>query len=283
MSLRNSQLDTALFNAVDSISCLRGAGIGYLDGMSSQVLRNAHLRPLGMELWVVFEEEQVKASLSSVVPSAAEAKSNWGKRFGDLFLNCGGAVLAGAAAATGVAAAPVTGGSSAILTWTSGAAAIAGAAQCGISIGQVTLEFMDPGVNERFLDEEDWFKSTGYVLDGIQLVGITSAAPALYSNIGKILKMREVTGRTVPQLLKGLSRQERKLIAKEISRYGKTMSKKEWKRLVRVGAFPKIFSQQAISATVKSQLLESVGNALGLYSSASAGNIGLIVGVIQRG
>jgi hypothetical protein len=282
MTLRNKQFDSALFSAVDSIPCLQGAGIGYLDDKSSQILRTPRSALFEMELWVVFEEEHFQKSLPPL-PSSTEVNSQWGKRFGDLFVNCTGAILAGVAATSGVAAAPITGGASTIVTVVAGAAAIAGAAQCGISIGQVALEFTDPGANARFLDEEDWFKSTGYVLDGMQLLGIVSAAPALYKNVGKVLKMKQVTGKSIPQLLKGLSRQERKLIAEEVAKYGKGMSRKEWKRLVRAGAFPKIFSQNAITAAVKIQLLESAGNALGLYSSAKSGNIGLIIGVIQKG
>ena len=282
MSLRNKQFESALFNAVDSIPCLQGAGIGYLDDKSSQVLRTPRRVLFEIELWVVFEEEHLPKSLPDV-PTAAKINSEWEKRFGDLFANCTGAVLAGAAASAGVAAAPITGGASTIVTYVAGAAAIAGAAQCGISIGQVALEFTDPGANARFLDEEDWFKLTGSVLDGIQLAGIASGAPALYKNIGKVLKMKQTTGKGIPQLLKGLTRQERKLIAEEVAKYGKGMSRKEWKRLVRAGAFPKIFSQNAITAAVKTQLLESAGTAMGLYSSNKSGNIGLVVGIIQRG
>lgn len=95
--------------------------------------------------------------------------------------------------------------------------------------------------------------------------------------------MKQTTGKGIPQLLKGLTRQERKLIAEEVAKYGKGMSRKEWKRLVRAGAFPKIFSQNAITAAVKTQLLESAGTAMGLYSSNKSGNIGLVVGIIQRG
>jgi hypothetical protein len=279
VSLRNSQFDAALFKAVDSIPSLEGAGIGYLDDKSCQVLRSPHKTLFEMELWIVFEEEQ----FHQPVPAESNINSEWGKRVGDLFINCTGAVLAGAAASAGVAAAPITGGASTIVTYVAGAAALAGAAQCGISIGQVALEFTDPGANARFLDDEEWFKTTGFVLDGIQLAGIVSSAPAAYKSIGKIMKMKQTTGKSIPQLLKGLNRQERKLIAEEIARYGKGMSRKEWKRLVRAGAFPKIFSQNAITAAVKTQLLESAGTALSLYSSAKSGNIGLIVGIIQKG
>jgi hypothetical protein len=52
-------------------------------------------------------------------------------------------------AAGATTAAPVTGGASGVVVLVAGAAAVASAAQCGISIGRVILEISDPGLTKR--------------------------------------------------------------------------------------------------------------------------------------
>ena len=88
-------------------------------------------------------------------------------------LSCGAAVLAGAASASGVAAAPVTGGASLAVTVLTWAGAVATAAQCGIATGRVINELVDPRAND-ILDSEVWVQRSTQILDAVSLVGGTA-------------------------------------------------------------------------------------------------------------
>lgn len=74
------------------------------------------------------------------------------------------------------------------------------------------------------------------------------------------------------QVLKGMSRAERKRLAQDIAEYsGKAATRRQFIRLVRAGKFPKIFTQRQISNAVTERLLESIGSTLDIGGSAWSG------------
>lgn len=273
-----------LFEDIDAIPALEGVGVGYMDGMSCRVLRLA-AHGSGFGTWVILEETEFVARSNGTPPPPSPSKnaksSRIRKELISAGINCTGAVLAGAAASAGVAATPVTGGASAIVTLVAGAAALASAAQCGLGIGRVVMEIADPGWTEE-LDNEDWYGAASNVLDAVNLAGIVVGAPGAYQSLAKILQMKKVTGKSVAALLKGLTRQERKAVAKELAKAAEQLSNKQWKQLVRAGKLPKIYSQKAINATVVETLLSRVSDVLSLYGSQDSGNIALLVHVVQE-
>lgn len=280
MGIMNKQLEGAIYQKIDAIEPLSCAGVGYMDGMSTRLLRRATLTPAD-DIYVVLDEQDFGPDLVPPPVPPGYSQSKLTSKLVDVGLNCGGAILAGAAATAGVAAAPVTGGTSTVLTVIAGAAALAAAAQCGISIGQATIEFADPGANDRYLDNEEWFKATGYFLDGVQLIGIAASIGPAYKSIGKIVQMQRATGKSYAEIIKGLNRAERKLLAQELQGYGKTLSRKQWLQLARAGKIPKVFTSRAITQTVVEQLVNGIGNCIGLYGSGRSGNIGLVVSIVQ--
>lgn len=288
-AMLTSELLGMICSHIDASPVLAGAGVAYLDGRSSRVMRSPRRTP-APDLWVILEEEDLAARMSATpgpVPRpTAVPESKLTAKLKDTGLNCTGAVLAGIAAVAGTAAAPVTGGASGIITAVAGAAALASAAQCGISIGQAAIEFQDPGVNDRYLDNEEWFQSAGTFLDAVQLLGIAGSVGPSFKSITKILGMQRSTGRNCVQLVRGLNRAERKLLAKDLSGYGKSLSRKQWLTLARAGAIPKIYRQSAITATVVEQLVTQIGNGLSIYASRRSGILrtrGFVITIAQAG
>ena len=287
MIFNSQESKNQLFNTIDAIPELSGGGLGYLDGKSCRVLRKSQ-HVSGFDTYVVLEETPyvpISDENSSPKPPPASRNvksSHVRKELISAGLNCGSAVLAGAAATAGVAAAPVTGGASTFLTLVAGAAALASAAQCGISIGRVIIEIAEPGSTEEYFDNEDWYKWTSGILDAVNLAGIVAGSPGAYSSIAKIVKMRQVTGKGLVEIIRGLSRAERKILARELADASGKISNRQWKQLVRAGKLSKIFTQSAISKTVLEQLTGRVGDIMSLYGSAADGDISLIVHLIQE-
>lgn len=273
-----------LFSGIDAIPILQGAGVAYVGGNACTVLRpSAHQS--GFDTWVVLEETPLQYEPNGN-PKAPDAKvnaksSNVRRELISAGLNCGGAVLAGAAATAGAAAAPVTGGTSTVVTYVAGAAAVAAAAQCGLSVGRLIGEAVDPGSSDE-LDKLSWYKGVEQVLDGLSLASIAGGAKSAFKNLGRVLEMRRSTGKPLIEILKGVSKPERKRLAKEVATATEGLSNKQWKALVRAGKMPAIYTQTAINATIREQLVTHVGNVLGVYSSATAGNIGVLVHVLQE-
>jgi hypothetical protein len=273
-----------LFRKIDAIPEFEGAGVGYIGDDACWVLRrSAHLS--GFDTWIVLEEQtyDADAPMPPAPPLPSDnAQSNLKSELVSMGVNCGAAVAAGAVSTLGVAAAPVTGGTSTIITLVAGAAAVASAAQCGISIGRVIIEIADPGSTTEYFDNEAWYNWASNILDALTLLDVVTEAPGLFKNLSRILTMERTTGKSAAEIIRGLSRQERKAIARELAKASEELSNKQWKSLVRAGKLPSIYTMDAIKATIIMTLLQAVGDVLTLYSSYRSGNIGLVVHIIQE-
>lgn len=82
------------------------------------------------------------------------------------------------------------------------------------------------------------------------------------------------TGTPIKEILKGLSRQQRKQVTEEIIRtQNPGISNKALKALVAAGTYPKRFGKIKLSNTVRLQLKDAVGAALSFSGSATGGVI----------
>ena len=282
---RNRLAQLHLFRIIDSQPQLVGAGVGYVGSGGCYLLRkSSHVG--GFATYVVLEETAYipmrDGRPTPPGPPQNAKTSSLGKEFGSLLLSCSSAVLAGTAAAVGAAAAPVTGGGSGVITLVSGAAALASAAQCGVSFGRILNELSDPTTNEAYLDKEEWYQWSSNILDAVNLAGVVTGAPSAYANLNKVLLMRKATGKSIPEILKALSRADRKRIAKELAKSTQQLSNKQWKAIARAGDLPKVYTNLAIKSAVLETLLGGVADALDLISSAGDGNIALIVHIVQE-
>jgi hypothetical protein len=254
-----------LVGRLDRIQALRGIGIGFVGQGMCQVLRKPSM-PRGLNTWIILQElTQEQTESFSTGGTAGERKkreSRLGFELLQMGLSCGATVLAGIAAAGSAVAAPVTAG------------------QCGISSGRVVNEIFDPGAND-YLDSQAWFEATSNALDAISIAGgVASLGQAAQA----IIRLSRASGKPIGQVLKGLSRAERKRLAQDLARYsGKAPTRRQFIRLARQGKLPKIIRREAISRSILNESLNSISTGLSMIGSGTSGVIhGLIMYFVEE-
>jgi len=274
-----SKLQKKLIARIERIKQFRDVGIAFIGDGVCMVIKKPQL-PNGLRAWVVIEEIEQPAKESQKINPKLEVKkranNNMGSELINMGLSCGSAVLAGAAATGSAAAIPVTGGASGIVTVLTYSAAIASAAQCGISIGRVFNEFADSSINETYLDSSEWYQTTSEVLDAVALAG---AIVDIGSQAKLIIRMSKSSGKSIKVILKGLNRADRKRLAREIAAWRmRADTAAKFKNLVRAGKFPKLFKRHEVTAAMKNALVSAVGDVVTMAGSALGGNVnGVIV------
>jgi hypothetical protein len=264
------------FFKVDQIPELRGAGVGYVGDGICDVLRDSH-HSSGLQTFVVIKATDIDTSPS---PSAV-AQPSLALELAGLGLNCAGAVLSWGAFVGEVAAVPVSGGTTAalsLLTWT---AAGATSLQCLNSIVRSYDVAVQGGEWTVWLDSHDFYVDAAYILDGISLAGAAAAGAA---TVRTVLALERATGRELPDILKGLSRAERKRLTQEIIRMQRPgISNSVMKSLIRAGTFPTRFASTEITQALFGQLRDAISATLAFGSSATSGVLRLIyVDVFQE-
>lgn len=216
---------------------------------------------------IVIRDRIEDATLHS--PSASQSRD--GKLLFELLgvgLSCSAAVLGWVVVAGSAGAAPITGGSSVFLTYVAMGAAGASSIQCVNAIGRAGAEVYAPHELD-VLDSEGWYQKATLVLDGISLAGAAGSAAV---TIRMALRLKAATTTSMVQVLKGLSRQQRRALAEEAIRIENPgISGGQVKMLVRGGIFPKRFTTLQINQAIKNQLRDALGAAISFSGSASSG------------
>ena len=182
-------------------------------------------------------------------------------------------MVAGSAGAT-----PLTGGTSSIIAYLAAGAATASSIQCVNGLGRVAAEAYVPEKLD-VLDSQGWYNKLSFALDAISLAGAVASTAI---TVKLALRLRANTGKSMLEVLKGLSRHERKKLAEEVVRIQNPgISNKQLKVLVRSGIFPKRLTNIQIQESVRKQLLDAAGAAFSYTGSAASGNIRLVFGMAQ--
>ncbi|MGH9759739.1 MAG: hypothetical protein ACREDR_24570 [Blastocatellia bacterium] len=264
--------ETRLEQDIDRMPELRGAGIVYIDDRTCRLVRpSAHSS--GLQTLIIIEDRTVEVPQQQG-PASASVPDHHGHSISSelvsLGLNCGGTALAGTGLVAEGGGAVFTDGLSLIPITLTYAAFVASAAQCVNSAGRVIALAVDSESLDG-LDSNRWYTATSQVLDAISLADVPNA---FGEGIKTIMVLRRSSGRPFVDLLKGMSRPERKRLAKELATMtGDAASGKEFKALVRAGKLPAIFSQTAINEGIRLRLMDAVGGSLGLVGSARDGVI----------
>lgn len=214
-----------------------------------------------------------------LIPTSSEVAQARDKRFNaellNLGLSCGGALLGWAVTLTSAGAAPVTGGWSLIVTKISGAASLAGSAQCVMSGVRMYNEYTDPQANVE-MDDETWYKWFSGITDGLSLAGGVVTGT---QTLRMISVLKNSTRKGALDVLKGLSRQERKRLTEELFRVNNPgISDQEIKVLMSRKILPNglkgtRFSNSEIRSGVRKQLFDSVNAVMGVGGSSTSGLI----------
>ncbi len=215
-----------------------------------------------------------------LLPTNAEVQRVRDERFHAELLNlgisCGGALLSWVGAVLSTGAAPVTGGLSLVITVATTAATISGYAQCGVAVYRVGAHLYDPQVTVD-LDNEQWYQILSTTMD---IVGLAGAGATAASTTKAVLLMKNATGKSFANILKGLSRQERKRLTEEILRSTNPgLSNSKMKLMQLAKAAPKRYEPKAISAGIRKQLMDVIGAVGNVTGSAISGTINQAVSV----
>jgi hypothetical protein len=276
-----SQQSMQLLGCVDRIPQFRTLGVGFIGNGMCQVLREPAM-PAGLRTWIIFKDAEAENGALSGGPNgpapvaqtarnlSVQRDPKLAKELLGMGLNCATAVIAGIATAGSAAAAPVTAGASTVVTVLLWSGSVASAAQCGVSTGRVLNEIFDPTAND-LLDSESWYQATSNSLDAISVAGgLASLGQAAKAAI----RLSQTTGRPLVQVLRGMSRAERKHLAQDLARYsGQAATRRQFIRLARQGKIPKVIRQEAINQAVLNQMLSSIEAGISLIGSGMNGTV----------
>lgn len=185
-------------------------------------------------------------------------------------LNCTAAVIAGGVTFGTAATAPITGGSSLLLTGVGLAATSATVAGCGISLTRTFNALIFPGRNQSW-DNEPAYKTTVEILDGISLISV-GASVASASRVVRLPAKAEVR---IPTVLTGtINRQEGARLTKEMINLRRpNVTNKEIKELIKQGVEPRRYPKDLISAGALKSLKDSIASGLSFLSSSLDGDV----------
>ncbi|MDB4990755.1 MAG: hypothetical protein JWN04_5933 [Myxococcaceae bacterium] len=145
---------------------------------------------------------------------AALRESKFYTELTNMAVGCGSGLVAWVVSGATSAAAPITGGSSLIVTQVSAVAGYAGWASCFNSGFRLVSEAVAPEFND-WLDEQWAYTGLVNALDAVALIGGLTAAS---STVKMALHLRNTTRKGMLEVLKGLDRQQRKKLATELIR-----------------------------------------------------------------
>ncbi|MCA0761458.1 hypothetical protein [Vibrio vulnificus] len=272
-----------LFIIIDSRPETSGAGVIYIASDSTIIsLRKFNSSCRVNPISIVLKEPTYPMSADSYAKEL-KSLSRESKLASELIgasLSCASAVLGWVVVFGSVGAIPISGGTSAAITYLGYGAATASTLQCMVGIGRSGAEHFSPN-NLDELDSLAWYQNTSKALDYISLVGVGASGTATIKTINNLQKS---SGKSLNEVLNGLNRHERARLTKEISKQNiPNLSSKAYKQLVRSGSVKRRYSSQEISNAVQLQLKDAIGATLSFVGSATSGNVGAIaVGIYEE-
>ncbi|WLH66723.1 NAD synthetase [Pseudomonas sp. FP2309] len=272
-----------LFLAIDADPALIGAGVVYIDGdFNVVVLREfqaiCSVRPIKVVL-----REAPRYVGPVEFKRMLEHEPRESRLMGEALntaVTCAGATLSWLAIGSGVALMPVSAGASAVITFIGKAALLASASQCFIGLGRTGAEAFAPQTLDR-LDNDVWYHAVTVALDAVALLGVGTSAMTTIKAINTTTK---VTGKSLSQVLKGLSRQERVQLNKELlTLQNPHLTPKLLKLKQASGEFPKRISSTTMRHATTYHIREVWAATTGFTSSAMSGNINsLAIGIYEE-
>jgi len=157
---------------------------------------------------------------------------------------------------------------------------VASSLQCANGAIRTGSEIGSGKIND-YLDSQEWYQTAITSLDIISLAGAGSASLASFKAYKAV---RSVSSRSLLDILKGMSRSERKRMTEEIIRINHPgVSNKVLKQMIQGGVYPKRYSTNSINSALMLHLKDSVGATLSFAGSASSGTIrNFVIGVYEE-
>lgn len=272
-----------LFAAIDADPGIVGAGVVYI-GVDFSVVTLREFQPICSikPKRIILREAQ---KYIAPVQFAQQVQDNprESRLVGEAInttLSCAGAVIGWVVVLSGSVAVPFSAGASSVVVAIGYTAAVASTAQCAIGGYRTVNEAVNPARNDD-LDSEAWYQYASIALDAASLMGVGASSLTTL----KLVRMtKATTGKTVREVLRGLSRQERSKLTKELlSINDPRLTPKMLKLKQLAGELPKRFTPTEIKHATVTQIKDSLGAAIGLTGSALSGNVKTIaVGLYEE-
>ncbi|WP_455929311.1 NAD synthetase [Pseudomonas fluorescens] len=264
-----------LFAAIDADPGIVGAGVVYIDA-DFNVVTLREFKPICSikPKRIILREAQKYISPAQFVEQVKTdpREERLRKEAFDMGLSCTAAIIGWIVVFSGSVAVPFTAGASAFVVGIGVTAALASSAQCGFGVARTYNEILDPDANDR-MDDAEWFGAVSTLLDTASLVGIGTGALTTV----KLLRAKKAAalGKSWYELLKGLNRQERKKLTKELlSLRDPSLTPKLLKLQQRAGKLTKSFSSTEIRHATLTQMKDALGGILGIVGSYRSGSVG---------
>ncbi|OPA92239.1 NAD synthetase [Pseudomonas fluorescens] len=275
-----------LFAVIDADPAIAGAGVVYLD---------AQLWPVTLREFQPICSVLPKRVILREMPTSM-ARLDFVRRLEhepresrlvfeaiNTSLSCGAAVLGWIVVLSGSVAIPFTAGVSSFVVAAGVSAAIASSAQCAIGAVRTFNEQYRPAENDH-MDDSDWYNTVSPILDGVSLIGIGTGT---LTTVRLLKASKKSLGKSWYELLKGLTRQERKKLTNELLTLrdpGLTTKILKLKR--RAGRLPKRYSSDQMRHATLTQLKDVLGGMLGLAGSYQNGHVGsaatIVIGLYEE-
>ncbi|WP_395609401.1 NAD synthetase [Pseudomonas sp. B22129] len=272
-----------LFAAIDADPAIVGAGVVYIDA-DFNVITLREFQPICSiaPKRVILREAQkyiAPAQFAQQVQDNPRESRLVGEAV-NTTLSCAGAVIGWIVVLSGSVAVPFTAGASSVVAAIGYTAATASTLQCVASGYRTVNEISNPAKNDE-LDSAQWYQYTMIALDAASLVGVGASSLTTL----KLVRMNQAaTGKSVREVLKGLNRQERAKLTKELlSIKDPRMSSKMLKLKQLSGEATKRFTPAQVKHATVTQIKDALGAAIGLTGSAVSGNVRTIaVGLYEE-
>lgn len=262
-----------LFAAIDADPAIVGAGVVYIDAEFNIVtLREfrpiCSIRPKRVILREIKKYQTPDQYTEQLQTSARESKVV--KEAVNTGLACASAVIGWLVVVSGSIAAPFTAGTSLVLSYVSGAAAVASTAQCVIGGIRTVRESYQAGANDD-MDNNEWYNAASVVLDGVSLLGVGASG---LTTVKYLQLYKAKTGRSWYELGKTLSRQQRKALTKELlSLKHPSLTAKQLKLEQAAGNLTKRFTPTQVSHATNTLIKDSIGGLLGFGGSSTVQSV----------
>ncbi|WP_017254329.1 hypothetical protein [Pseudomonas tolaasii] len=272
-----------LFAAIDADPAIVGAGVVYIDA-DFNVITLREFQPICSiaPKRVILREAQkyiAPAQFAQQVQDNPRESRLVGEAV-NTTLSCAGAVIGWIVVLSGSVAVPFTAGASSVVAAIGYTAATASTLQCVASGYRTVNEISNPAKNDE-LDSAQWYQYTMAALDAASLVGVGASSLTTL----KLVRMNQAaTGKSVREVLKGLNRQERAKLTKELlSIKDPRMTSKMLKLKQLSGEATKRFTPAQVKHATVTQIKDALGAAIGLTGSAVSGNVRTIaVGLYEE-
>ena len=262
-----------LFAAIDADPAIVGAGVVYIDADFNVVTLREFQPICSIAPKRLILREAQKYIAPTQFAQQVQDNPRESRLVGEAVnttLSCAGAVIGWIVVLSGSVAVPFSAGASSVVVALGYTAAAASSVQCFASGYRTVNEIRNPARNDQ-LDSEEWYQYTMIALDAASLVGVGSSALATV----KLVRLNKAsTGKSVREVLRGLNRQERAKLTKELlSINDPRLTSKMIKLKQSSGELPKRFTPTEVKHATVTQIKDALGAAIGFTGSAVSGNV----------